>query len=213
MNRVIKRCPNCGVEYDDPSGEACDVCGTPLRYWCRAHSKAIGWLNSPECPGCAAEAAARAPRAPTRAPPATPAPRVPPRPPAPAPAPPSRRTRVTPRHAPPAGWTSEPAPHPEPASRRDPRDAIREGAEDLGPYLRTGASVAARMFAAVLAVVRNVIVWGLIGALLAAGVAYYENADILWLAMFGAMVGGGVGLLFGFIRAIRILFAEPEKGD
>jgi hypothetical protein len=69
------------------------------------------------------------------------------------------------------------------------------------------------MFAAVLAVVRNVIGWGLIGALLAAGVAYYENADLIWFAMFGAMVGGGVGLLFGFIRAIRILFAEPGKGD
>ncbi|HEX9938944.1 MAG TPA: hypothetical protein VGB15_17520, partial [Longimicrobium sp.] len=201
-----------------------EVCGTTLRYWCRVHSKTIGWLDSPECPSCAAEAAPRAPRptpprAPTRAPtppptraPAPPpaAPRAPERPPAPPPSPPSWRTRVTARRpAPPPGWTGEPAPSPVP--RRDPRDVLREGAEDIGPYVRTGAGVAFRLFRSLLAVIRNVIGWGLIGTLLAAGVAYYENADMVWFAMFGAMVGGGIGLLFGLIRAIRILFAQPER--
>jgi hypothetical protein len=73
--------------------------------------------------------------------------------------------------------------------------------------------VAVRLFSAVMAVIRNVIGWGLIGALLAAAVAYYESADMLWFAMFGAMVGGGIGLLFGLIRGIRILFAEPRERE
>lgn len=224
MKRVVERCPNCGVEYDAPQGGTCEVCGTALRYWCRAHSRAIGWLDSPECPSCAAEAAARAPRtvpprAPTRTPPPEPPPRVPPRPPAPAPTPaparPSWRTRVTTRRPPPPPeWKGEPAPPPEPAPRRAPREIIvREGKKDRSPHLPTGASVAARLFSAVLAVIRNVIGWGVIGILLAAAVAYYENADIFWFAMFGAMVGGGIGLLFGIILGLRVLFAEPPRRE
>jgi hypothetical protein len=91
---------------------------------------------------------------------------------------------------------------------------MREGAEDLGPYVRTGARVAGRLFSAVLAVIRNVIGWAVIGALLAAGVAYYDaSADMVWYAMFGAMVGAGIGVLFGIVRAIRIVFAEPTRRE
>ncbi|HYR07045.1 MAG TPA: hypothetical protein VEQ60_04740, partial [Longimicrobium sp.] len=86
MKRVIERCPNCGVEHDDPKGGACEVCGTTLRFWCRVHSKEIGWLDSAACPRCAAEAARpspppRAPTAPAAPPPRAPAPPPPPPPP------------------------------------------------------------------------------------------------------------------------------------
>ena len=39
MKRVIERCPNCGVEHDDPKGGECEVCGTALRFWCRVHGR------------------------------------------------------------------------------------------------------------------------------------------------------------------------------
>jgi hypothetical protein len=134
--------------------------------------------------------------------------------PIPAPPPSGWRTRVrTRRAAPPPEWSGEPAPRPEPAPRRDPGEVFRETAEDLGPVIRTGASVAGRLFSAVMAVIRNVIGWGVIGTLLAAAVAYYENADMLWFAMFGAMVGGGIGLFFGVIRGIRVLFAAPRPRE
>jgi presenilin-like A22 family membrane protease len=71
--------------------------------------------------------------------------------------------------------------------------------------------VAVRLFSAVLAVIRNVLGWAVLGTLLGAAVAYYENTDILWFAMFGAMVGGGIGLLFGVIRALRIVLAPPRR--
>ena len=64
---------------------------------------------------------------------------------------------------------------------------------------------------ALFAVVRSVIGWGLLGAL---GGFFYASSmagqlDPLWTAAFGATVGGGLGLLFGVIRALRILVAPP----
>ncbi|HEU4882672.1 MAG TPA: hypothetical protein VFT45_10515 [Longimicrobium sp.] len=231
MKRVIERCPNCGVEHDDPKGGACEVCGTALRFWCRVHSKEIGWLNSATCPRCAAEAARstpppRAPAAPpSRAPapaprPTPPTPRVPdptlpaPRPPAPAreeadepvwmevpTSPPPRRTRS-----------------PRPWGGRDPGVVLREGAEELAPYAEAGANMAGRMVRAFFAVIGSVIGFGLLGAvvgylfpdLLVMGGA---TAEPIWTAMAGAMVGGGLGLFIGTIRAIRILFAAPRRPD
>jgi hypothetical protein len=98
VKRVIERCPNCGVEHDDAHGGACEVCGTTLRYWCRVHSREIGWLDAPECPRCAAESAAYSPRVPT---PPPPAPRVD------APPPPPRVEAPPPRVVP-----TEPPPRP-----------------------------------------------------------------------------------------------------
>jgi hypothetical protein len=237
MKRVIERCPNCGVEHDDPKGGACEVCGTTLRFWCRVHSKEIGWLDSAACPRCAAEAARPAPstRTPTAPPSRAPAPPPPPprrtAPPPPRPTPPTPRvpdpTLPEPRRPVPEReeadetvWTEAPPPRrtrrPRPWGGRDPAVVIREGAEDLAPYAEVGASMAVRMVSAFFALVRSVIFWGLLGAVagfffpqFAAEIA--ANQEPIWTAMAGAMVGGGLGLFFGTIRATRILFAAPRN--
>lgn len=241
MKRVIERCPNCGVEHDDPKGGACEVCGTTLRFWCRVHSKEIGWLESGTCPSCAAEAARPTPppRAPAAPPPPRPAP--PPTRPAPAPRPtpappprprhpdppmPSRMEPEPPAHAgedegvvwievPPAGVPRRTR-APRPWGGRDPGVVMREGAEELAPYAAAGATMAVRMVHAFFALVKSVIVWGLLGAL--AGFFFPQfaaqiagNQDPVWTAMAGAMIGGGLGLFFGTIRATRILFAAQRR--
>jgi hypothetical protein len=236
MKRVIERCPNCGVEHDDPKGGACEVCGTTLRFWCRVHSKEIGWLESAACPRCAAEAAAPTPPSrpvpPPRAPepppgPRRPAPpRTPPTPRVPDPTPPPPRRPAPPREEPVEEPFEEPVviirpglpPRrmPRPWGGRDTGVVLREGAEDLAPYAVAGATFAVRMMLALFAVVRSVIFWGLLGA---AGGFFFPGvvsggnaqADPLWTAMFGGMIGGGAGLLFGAIRALRILFAQGPR--
>lgn len=69
----------------------------------------------------------------------------------------------------------------------------------------------ARLFRVVLAVIRSAIGWGVICTLLAAAIGYYENADMLWFAAFGAMVRSGIGVFFGLIPALRILFAPQRR--
>lgn len=227
MKRVIERCPNCGVEHDDPKGGPCEVCGTTLRFWCRVHSKEIGWLDSAACPRCAAEAAAPTPPSrPVPPPPRAPEPRRPtPAPPGRTPAtprvpdptlPPPRRPEPTDPFEEPVviiGRGRPPRRMPRPWGGRDTGVVLREGAEDLAPYAVAGATAAVRMMLALFAVVRSVIFWGLLGA---AGGFFFPGyvsggnaqADPLWTAMFGGMIGGGVGLFFGAIRALRILFAQ-----
>ena len=233
MKRVIERCPNCGVEHDNPKGGACEVCGTTLRFWCRLHSREIGWLDSETCPRCAAEAATApvpAPRAP--APPAAP---PPPRPPArPTPAPPPRPRRPAPRVEPVDEPFDErveepveeeviilspgmpPRRVPRPWGGRDAGVVIREGAEDLAPYAAAGASMAVRLMLGLFAILRSVVFWGGLGAIggfmfpdvLAAGGA---NPEPVWTAMAGAMIGGALGLFFGTIRALRIMFSQRTR--
>lgn len=198
MKRVIERCPNCGVEHDDARGGPCEVCGTTLRYWCRVHSKEIGWLDAPACPACAAEAEAAARRPPP----------PPPRAPAETPSRPRRRPPVVVDDTP-TEWMPPPAPPP--YAGRDPREVFREGAEELGPYVVTGASLAVRLFLAVLAVIRNVIVWGVLGAIGGGVYASSVGGDLVFTALFGAMVGGGIGLFFGLIAALRVLFASSRR--
>lgn len=53
---VVERCPCCGVEHDTSADTLCEACDTPLRAWCRAHSRETGWLDSAACPRCAEEA-------------------------------------------------------------------------------------------------------------------------------------------------------------
>jgi len=240
MTRVIDRCPNCGVEHDEARGGTCEVCGTTLRFWCRVHSREIGWLDAPECPRCSAEAAAP-PARPRPAPPRTPA-----RPPAPPPT--VIRTRRPPpppvverepeppawrgdpgRPAPPA-WTGEPeppapspsrwrdaprrpipVPEPDPHAERDPRDAWRETAKDLRPYAAAGVNAATLIFSAFMALVRQVLGWGVLGGLVGGGLAYYQGGDVVWSVIFGLTIGGGFGLFVGLIVAIRILFARPRR--
>jgi hypothetical protein len=98
---------------------------------------------------------------------------------------------------------------------------MRETAEDLGPHVATGARVAGRLFRAMAAIVFAVIGWGLFGAIAGGAYAYFalggqgagsgQGVDLVWGAMFGATVGGGFGLFIGFIRAMRILFAQPPR--
>lgn len=188
MKRVVERCPNCGVEHDEPKGGECEVCGTPLRFWCRVHGKEIGWLDAAECPRCVAEAQARAaPPAPPRVPP----PRAP------------RRTVEAPPPSRPRIVFDRPAP---PYAGRDPRDVLREGAEDMAPYMAAGAGFAVLLVRALFAVIRQVIGWGVLGGIAGGVIGYYQGGDPVWSAMFGVMVGGGAGLFFGAIAALRILF-------
>jgi hypothetical protein len=53
----VERCPSCGVEHDVSADSICGACDTPLRAWCRAHSREAGWLDGPACDRCAKEAA------------------------------------------------------------------------------------------------------------------------------------------------------------
>ncbi len=88
MTRVIQRCCTCGLEHDDPVSE-CEACLGALRYWCRAHSGEIGWLDGAACRRCAEEkvrpmprlapAPVRPRRAPVAHPPRMPARAAPPR--------------------------------------------------------------------------------------------------------------------------------------
>lgn len=200
MKRVIERCPNCGVEHDDPVGGQCEVCGTPLRYWCRVHGPEIGFMDTAACPRCAAEAARPAP------PPRAPAPR----PPAPMPAPPPTRVEpdAPPRTVPP------PRRRPSPWGGRDPRVVIMDGAEDLAPYARTGATFAVRVVRAIFAFIRTVLGWGILGAIAGGAYAFYLGGDVFYTAAFGAMVAGILGLIIGGLRALLILFgpSRPPPG-
>jgi hypothetical protein len=215
VKRVVERCPNCGVEHDDPKGGACEVCGTTLRYWCRAHSREIGWLEGPSCPRCATEAAGRIPSRPAPRPPAA-EPTVTARPHRP---PPVAAEPPPPRYAPPPDLyppteSYPPAEAYPPPMRRDPREEMEmPTAEDLRPHLEAGARVAGRMFSAIFAVIRAVIFWGLLGLIAGGAFAWYggQNIDPIWAAMFGGFVGGGFGLFIGIISALRILFAGPPR--
>lgn len=185
MKRVVERCPNCGVEHDHATGGACEVCGTQLRFWCRVHGAQTGWLDEPVCPRCEAELAEPIPSTPT-------------------PRPSWRHERPRPpggadrgRHAPPAE-----------VGRRS-LEGAGGGEADLRPYLASGAGVALRLVRALMAVVFAVLFWGVIGMVAGGVFAYSQGGDPVWTALFGAMVGGGVGLLLGAIRALRILLARP----
>lgn len=194
MSRVVARCPNCGVENDDARGGPCEVCGTTLRFWCRLHGAETGWLDSPDCPRCAADEQARRSR---------PAPAPPP---ARAPAP-SRWRRRAPVERVPAERPYTPPPEP----GRDPREVLREGAEDLRPYVVAGADVAGRLIRATFAVIRSVIVFGVLGAIVGGVFAYNQRGDLVWPLISGALIGGAVGLFFGGIGALRILFSGAPR--
>lgn len=88
MTHVVERCPSCGVEHETPGDGTCEACGTPLRAWCRTHSRETGWLKGSACDRCAEEEAVRAARlrryaVPVETPATRPAPPAAPRPVAP----------------------------------------------------------------------------------------------------------------------------------
>lgn len=195
MTRVVERCPNCGVEHDNPVGGECEVCGTQLRYWCRVHGPEIGFMDTAACPRCAAEAARPVPP-----------PRVPVPPPSSAPRRPAP-TRVEP-DAPPRTVPPARRPRPRPTwGGREPHVVIREGAEDLAPY---AASFAVRLLRAFFTLVRTVIGWTILGALAGGIYASYVGGDVLYTAAFGGMVAAGLGLVIGGLRALLILFGPAR---
>lgn len=188
MKRVIERCPNCGVEHDEAVGGECEVCGTPLRFWCRVHGKEIGFLSSAECPRCVAEEQARRTRVPT--PSRGAAPREP------VELPPRGPRRPVVFGAPRPTYTG-----------RDPREV----ADDMRPYVAAGADFAVLLMRALFALVRHVIGWGVLGGIAGGVIGYQQNGDAIWPAMFGVMVGGGAGLFFGAIAALRIFFGGRRE--
>lgn len=187
---VVERCPNCGVEHPPTHEGPCEVCGHALRFWCQRHGQEAGWLDGVDCPLCVREAAAR--EAAARKPPPPPPRRVPvePRP--------RARTAARPTARRPAG----------PPRRRDRGAVLREGAGEILPHVATGAGVAFRVVRALFVVVRTVILWALLGAMGGAAYAFLVGGELVWLALFGLSTGGGIGLFFGIILALRTLFAR-----
>jgi hypothetical protein len=193
VKRVIERCPNCGVEHDEAVGGECEVCGTPLRFWCRVHGKEIGFLSSAECPRCVAEEQARRTRP------------VPPRAPTPSRgAAPREPVELPPRR--PRGPVVFGPPRPT-YTGRDPREV----ADDMRPYVAAGADFAVLLMRALFALVRHVIGWGVLGGIAGGVIGFQQGGDPIWSAMFGVMVGGGAGLFFGAISALRILFGARRR--
>lgn len=133
---VVERCPSCGVEHDVSADSLCEACDTPLRAWCRAHSRETGWLDGPACARCAKEDAPRPAAAPpTASLPAAAVPAVV----RPAPAPESRFTSPPPK--PPS--VRPPLGRPLREIRRD-RDAGR--GRGLGGTVKRGLGVVAVVF-------------------------------------------------------------------
>jgi hypothetical protein len=88
---------------------------------------------------------------------------------------------------------------------------IMDGAEDLAPYAAAGASFAVRLLRAFFTLVRTVIGWMILGAIGGGVYAYYTRVgDVFYTAAFGAMVGGGFGLVIGGLRALLILFGPSR---
>lgn len=232
MSRVVERCTVCGTEHSLAHTGPCEACGGELGFWCTRHEAKTGWLPDRTCPLCAGEGAARAappPPRPESPPPSTrttPAPRERPRarPPVDVPF-----EELPPRPRPPVDVPFETAPPPGRRPRR-PRRPVEAGPPP-GPVLRDevarhlpgiaagGASLAWRLLMGLFAVIRAVLGWGIIGAVL--GVVYGVSttgstlqdldSQVFWTGAFGAMVGGGLGLLIGLVRALRILFASPRE--
>jgi hypothetical protein len=199
MNRIIERCPSCGVEHDEPTHE-CEACGSPVRFWCRTHSREIGWLESDVCPRCPPGAAR--PRPPKPAPP----PAV-----APTPAPSAdgasrpylRFEPKPPAASPPAAPVAPAAPAPAPEAPSAPEKARPN---------RRGMGV--RLFEALLTVLQTGIVGVLVGVAYGGIAAYRVGAEVPLEAAIGGAKGGMAGLALGVLIAIATFHrsAHPREG-
>jgi hypothetical protein len=211
-SKVVDRCPSCGVEHDHPVHE-CEACGSSVRYWCRKHSREIGWLSSDVCPRCP-PGAARAPRpvpppppvaVPTSEPPAGPAPELPPRP--------WLRFEhrpATPAETPPANPTAPAPPPDEPAA---PVPTVTEARGEGTKATRRGMGV--RLFEAVLTVLQTGIVGVLVGVAAGGIIAYRAGAEVPLQAAIGGAKGGMAGLALGVLIAIAFFHrsAYPPETD
>ena len=92
--------------------------------------------------------------------------------------------------------------------RRDPHEVLRERAGEVLPHVATGASLALRVLGALLVLVRTVVVCGVLGGLVGIAAGPVARGEILWVGLFGATIGGAVGLFLGVILALRRLFAR-----
>lgn len=193
MKRVIERCPNCGVEHDVAEVGECEACGSPLRYWCRTHSREFGWLESAECPRC---------------PPGTA--RIKPRP-APPPPPPAPRATAAATAPPPAASSpvvTPPAPMPAPAPA--PAAPAARG-EDSAPRAKEapGQGPIVRLFNAVLTTLQG----GILGVLFGVGAggfqAFYVGGDIPRTAVEWGVYGAMLGLILGGLAALGS--SPPER--
>lgn len=205
MTRIVERCPNCGVEHDVEEAGECEACGSPLRFWCRTHSREIGWLEAGECPRCPPGTARVKPR-PAPPPPPPPRPVV-----SDAPAatratatataaapPPAPAIPVTPVAPPPAvpvatAPAAEEQPREEPARRKAPRQ---------GPVLR--------LFNAMLTTLQGGIVGVLVGVGTGGFRAFMAAADIPATAVEWGVYGGMLGLVLGGLAALPGLLGSSS---
>ena len=204
MNRIVERCPSCGVEHDEPTHE-CEACGSPVRFWCRTHSREIGWLESDVCPRCPPGAAR--PRPPKPAPPPSVAPT-----PAPsaggAPTSASRpylrfdRARAATVEAPAAHPAPTPVPTPIAAALVDPVVAVEASAETPAAGRKRGPGPAARVFDGVLTAMWWGIVFALAGIGAGALIAWFMSDDIPTIATAGGVIAGAGGVILGALAAI-----------
>lgn len=207
MKRVVERCPSCGVEHDHVA-DGCEACGSALRYWCRTHSREIGWLDADVCPRCPPVAGRAAqPRAAS----------APPTPTIPAPSPAKwRRTMAAPPPAvpvaapPPAVPVAEPtpvvvspapAPSVEPAAEAENRVAKEPAAQ--GPFVR--------LVNAVLTLLQGAIAGGLLGMGAGAIYGFYVGADIPRTALEWGVYGGVLASLYGLVGAGILLMARSRS--
>ena len=82
------------------------------------------------------------------------------------------------------------------------------GAREILPHVATGASLAIRVIHALFVLVRTVFLWAVLGAVAGAGYGYLTGSDLIWVGLFGLTNGALIGLFFGFILALRVLFAR-----
>lgn len=178
-----------------------------MRYWCRKHSREIGWLSSDVCPRCPPTAARRPKPAPppaavpTSEPPTTPTP--------PRPWLRFERKPTTPAEPP----ASPPAPAPPPAEPPEPAPTVAEapGGGTKSRQDRRGLGV--RLFEAALTVLQTGIVGVLVGVAAGGIVAYRAGADVPLEAAIGGAKGGMAGLALGVLIAIAFFHRSAYPPD
>ncbi|HEX6371906.1 MAG TPA: hypothetical protein VF006_23485 [Longimicrobium sp.] len=228
MNRIVERCPSCGVEHDHRVHE-CEACGSAVRHWCRMHSREIGWLEGAACIRCDEEEARRSPRrrrstAPPPPPPAAPVAPIardevpavhPGKPREWADAPEGPRSPVTavfrarlkeaiekpPPAAPPVAMPSAGVAH-VPAA---PVEPVRRRKADAAP----GRGLLVRLYESLLTVMMTGIVGVPLGVVIAGVRAYRLGGEIPLEAANGGVLGGLAGLVLGVLIA-TLLFPRTN---
>ena len=207
MTRIVERCPSCGVEHDVAEVGECEACGSPLRYWCRTHSREIGWLEGADCPRCPPGTARVKPR--PAAPPSTrpAAPAVPRATATAAAPPPPAAPPITARTPPPVPLPAAPSPAP---VLEDPRleSTVHRRVKEA-----PGQGTFVRLVNAVLTTLQG----GILGVLMGVGggafTAFTSTADIPATAVEWGVYGGMLGLVLGGLAALPGLLGSPSPPE